>query len=945
MQVLRLVRKSFDPATARADVVRAFDGVARMSLHLANEATTRVVLIDKILCSLGWGQESVGREVPSGVGTYLDYELHLNDVPWAVVEAKRAGETFSLSGTMLPDDGIVSVSLLSRRSSELRAALRQAADYCNARAIPIAAVTNGSEWVLFRGLSAPKRPWLDGVALVFAGRDHLVERFDEFSDALSKSGAGTGRLFRLLDRRAPAAVPVSVVPKDLIRIQRPSADAAKSVGIREASDFLLGDIYGEQRSVMLQHCYVEPGTLGDFERSIQRLLQDTAQPLDTSEEHYFDGGTKEFVDEVARRDEEIRHPVVVVGHVGAGKSTFLHRALARFRDDRSAFCANVDLEGYSQSGTFDARREEEKVAEVIIDKLRNSATTVLKHKSDLPVAELELGDINSPKTMKQLCSREIRQEKALGADYWSANPDAWAKKEYEILSEARKDRIELLWRYVRHLSNRFRRDKDSRYPVLVALDNLDQASDEYQKLVYGFCQRLARETSAIPVVCLREDTFSRGREPGGFLTSSPLPFIFHVAAPAHDRVLRQRTKYGEYLLEKGETPKRLSREALAAFCAFARTVFLTPRSESLELLACLSGNNIRETLALSRAVAIGSTTVRSTPHPGAAYSLECLISGGAPEAVRARQLLYNCLDAEPDAPPAHLLRTRLLAYLAWVSSAGGDRPLLEAHETIEGRFSALGYSVASITSALSSLLVGGMLKPFAESERGRASTFHVLPSRLTITAAGHAHLTRLLSLPAYRASVAMSTRWYDPALAHDFVRRAQAAGGEDGPTIDDVVASQAAALFDAYIAQSEALENATLSTAMMSQSWVRETLARSKWGHVHRVAELTPAPDSRVPVDRLTRDTEYKGSAAIARILWSLRWAEERGRSAISPSEIVEILRDAAGVETSQSAIKKTLKTVKRDGRANGLWRVAGGRLSITPVGKATLQAVMSLSS
>jgi hypothetical protein len=66
-------------------------------LRQANEASTRVELIDGVLKALGWPSFDAAREVPSGTGRFLDYELRTSREPWMVVEAKRVEATFELS--------------------------------------------------------------------------------------------------------------------------------------------------------------------------------------------------------------------------------------------------------------------------------------------------------------------------------------------------------------------------------------------------------------------------------------------------------------------------------------------------------------------------------------------------------------------------------------------------------------------------------------------------------------------------------------------------------------------------------------------------------------------------------------------------------------------------------------------------------------------------------
>ena len=155
---------------------------------------------------------------------------------------------------------------------------------------------------------------------------------------------------------------------------------------RAIGDALFSDIFQHDRREMLQGCYVRPGIAGDFERSIQRLLKDSERAVDAGDEEVSRASTDAFVEEIERHEmlSSIEYPVLVVGHVGAGKTTFLHKSLAALRgdieqeQDPKAFCAIVDLEGHGHGGVVDAAAEESRVATAILEKLGTAATTVLK---------------------------------------------------------------------------------------------------------------------------------------------------------------------------------------------------------------------------------------------------------------------------------------------------------------------------------------------------------------------------------------------------------------------------------------------------------------------------------------------------------------------------------------------------------------------------------------
>ena len=921
---------------------------------------------------LGWLDKDIEPESPSGTGEFLDYELWAQDQPWMVVEAKRAGVTFDLSdaGTKKSGSHLRTIASLNNQGgAALREAMKQAATYSNDKGIPLACVTNGFQWLFFRGLSSRRRAWTAGSALVFASSDEVVARFDDFLRSLGRTWAGTTYLPEFLDKPHSGSLPAPCVPRDFFTTRRAQADPNRIAVLRSVSDYLLGDIYGDDRREMLSRCYVTPGVAGEFEHSIERLLKDAPRGLDDEPHDVVEGDPGTFVSTLSKQAQltQMKHPVVVVGHVGVGKTTFLQRSLAHFRDDKSAFCALVDLEGHGHGGTIDAVLEEARVAQLIIDKLTNAATTVLKHHG-VSTGELAQADPNEAVTLRTLLRDKITQEKALGEKIWKVDPAAWDRREYELFSELRANPVALLTRHVRHLRGRFKS-----YPVLIVLDNLDQAHEDYQRCIYGFAQRLARETPAVVVVCIREDTYKTGREEDGFLSSSPLHFVFHVARPPLDKLLRQRVQFGEAAAASpSELPRGLRTEATAVqdVCDLLRKSVLVQPSESLNVFAALAGPNMRDALGLVRGLVEGSPAAVSQPEPSAAYAFECLLISQGQSGLRTRCRIANCFEAEPSDPPFHALHLRLLAYFSWAFDSVAERAFLEGTERALGHFAAWGYPVALIRRAVSQLLDDGLLSPI---DGEHAADGHTLPKRIRLSASGYVHLTRLSALPTYRAAMACLTNWYDRDLAESFIKQSMQAGGEHGVTVGDIAASPALGFFESYLASAVAREDARLSEAIEKHPWTGEVRARAAAVSVaeRRKSDPPPAQPSAqsapaIPmpepsVEQLTlalpqpsapaatsaalptmrRDRAFHGTTWIPRILWALEWAKRSNLGPQTPADMARILKAHGEIDVPHNNVARAFRDLRGKEVAAGLWRGTAKRYVIEEGGSVLLRSLL----
>jgi hypothetical protein len=524
--------KNIDPSFQKKAVMEAFEkfGTTR-GLSEPNEAETRCELIDQILDAVGWESGGFARDARTGTGDFVDYSLPRSPYPTLVVEAKRSGASFALDETKLETGRTRALTtLLKNGGKSLREALKQAAGYCNDRAIPYACVTNGYQWLFFRGLSSEKRSWNEGRVIVFPSSEALIINFDEFLACLAPHKVNSSELPRLLERPTPQEIPRSIIPLEKLTLRRKPAsadllDLRRAIGLQ-----FFAQIHGNDRSKMLAKCYVEPGDQPDFDRSLQRLLDDTLSSDVTGSETVHEGNTKFFVNQLQSLDisGKIKYPILVVGNVGVGKTTFLYRTLASLREvpdnasadvknldyktkGDAAMSAYIDLENKGNIEVFDDQEVQRETAELILEKLAISAIATLKKRDDISENSRNEADPNNETTLKTMLRERLSNERNSAESYFDKNPEKWEDKEYEIIQAYRKDTIKFLVHYIRHLRARFKRRDDFKYPILLVLDNLDQASPQYERCVYGLALRLAKETPAVTIVSIREHTFIEGR--------------------------------------------------------------------------------------------------------------------------------------------------------------------------------------------------------------------------------------------------------------------------------------------------------------------------------------------------------------------------------------------------------------------------------------------------
>jgi hypothetical protein len=185
------------------------------------ECGTRVTVINRVLEAVGWNLLDLQYEKSTTAGGFVDYELSADGISWMVVEAKKSGSTFVVDREELRLRGtsVVAIkSLLDRGGNSLREVLRQGAHYCNDRGVPYCCVTNGFQWVFFKGLSQENRPWTRSKAVVFLGPESVTAKLNEFVQCIGRDWVHSTLLPRLLESNARGDLPEAVIPVQYLEL-------------------------------------------------------------------------------------------------------------------------------------------------------------------------------------------------------------------------------------------------------------------------------------------------------------------------------------------------------------------------------------------------------------------------------------------------------------------------------------------------------------------------------------------------------------------------------------------------------------------------------------------------------------------------------------------------------------------------------------------------------
>jgi len=549
-----------------------------------NEATTRFAMIDRLLFEcLAWSKDSAALEEPHG-REYADYVLSVFR-PVLIVEAKREGDYFELpAGSKRLEQSLPS---LVRDYPNLRAALEQAAHYCQSRGVPFGAVTNGHQVIAFIANRNDGTPPLDGKALVFDSLDAMLAHFLDLWQALSPAGMEAKKLqYRLAGGMPDVPPKLSATLPDYPGVKKRNVVQGD---LQVLSDIVIEDVIRspELEPEFLRQCYCQSGALSQFALASKGILETRYAGLFESSKDapvLASAVTKAGVSTDLLGASIARRPILLLGDVGVGKTTFIRHLINVDAADvfKKAICLHLDL---GLRGTL--------------------ATDLRLHVVDEMVRQLlekYSVDVSERNFVRGVYHGELKRFGAgIYADLRVSSPEDFLRKELEYLEALVHSRETHLRKSLEHISSARRKQ------IVLFLDNADQRDEKTQELAFLIGQELAGSWPAIVFVALRPETFHRSKKIGALTGYHAKAFT--IAPPRTDLVLRKRLNFA-LKLTTGEIPipsfdrVGVNLEKLSTIIKVVRES-IDGEEELIEFIDNISAGNIRLALDLVRSF-IGS---------------------------------------------------------------------------------------------------------------------------------------------------------------------------------------------------------------------------------------------------------------------------------------------------------------------------------------------------
>lgn len=742
-----------------------------------SEEDTKLKIITRLLTeALGWSFADIQAEKKHENG-FSDYLITAAGKSALLVEAKRIGtlqvgtaepgrpKEFKLSGPAL---------------KKCMEGIDQAAGYAAPNGLPVAVLTDGSAWIVFKPFVAGE-PFKSKEAIVFPSLAAVLSGFQLFFDLLSKEGVGKKLYNPIFDRIHQPRLMVSrelrsAIPEHEVRIIRKSEVA---YDLDRVFGTFFSRLTGDEDEDMLIECFVETreSRFADFSlEKITASVLGNLSPIDRD----VNSELSSLIEHVATMDpdrSEAGETVFIVGPTGAGKTTFLHRFFNKTLSDAlRQKCVVVRV------NCLDATGRPESVLTWLTEQLKTAFESKL-YSDGIPTYEELQGLYHS---------EYLRRAKGADAQLYARDKSAFKEKFGQYLSDVvDADREGYLRRILVDVV------KNRKLLPIIVFDNTDEFTLEFKTQIFQFAQSLRRHAQHcllfFPITDKSAWAFSKTDIFGVYRSKS-----FFLPTPPPKEVFRRRIEFLRRRLSESEADAatatqgtyfssrgiRISISDLSAFARILEEVFVE-QEHTANTIGELTNYNIRRTLELSRRVITSSVfqieDLLKSYVTGAALApsyyafMNALLKGDMDIYKRgAGSEVFPVFDVSTEVVQSPLLALRVLALLQSVSLAGStiDQRHLSV-PSIQNYFDALGCHETAIDRSLLGLLEAGLIEPYDSSVRDLS-----VDQRLGITPCGEIHLRLGRYNTALWEQLALTTPLPNPEIAAAIRGEYRAKGAE-----------------------------------------------------------------------------------------------------------------------------------------------------------------------
>lgn len=729
---------------------------------LSNEAQTRYSFIDRLLKDcLGWSDAGAVKVEVYEQGDRTDYEC--GQPRQLIVEAKKAAHQFKF-----PPRGARASFRRKLRSlvdfdKSLSDAITQALQYCQTRGVQLSAVSNGPQLVVFLASRQDGISPLDGDALVFTSYEDLVAGFSSIYETLSPAGVEEKRLAAFLSTNAITGLPPKLASSCVDYFQfKYSSDFQEN--LRNAASLVIEDLArtSDLEEEFLKECYCGSGPLSQYALLSRNLLAARYASIFSSDEagsrledvNSKTGGREEFHQQ-ALAEAMSRRPIVLIGDVGVGKTSFLKNLISVRADAefKASLCIYFDL---GSKGIL-SKTPREALLHVVAQTLRTTYKVNLQDSNLIEaIYKDQLGDFDN----------------GVNSVLREVDHTDWIRRRLTFIQTLLASTEEHLRLCIDYLG------KKSKKQVIIIIDNADQRDLKVQQEAFLIAQELAAHWSSIVFLALRPQTFHASKRSGAI--SAYPPKVFVIPPPKLEDVIVKRLNFAQKIA-KGTLPVQgiagltLHVDSLAILIEVFRNSILENR-ELLEFIVNVSAGNVRVAIELMSKF-FGSPNVESEKivrlqKEGQHYRIplhefaKVALLGDYAFFQEDTSIASNVFATIYPDKREHFLSLYVLGYLAWEGADKEHREGFIRTSAIVLEMQGLGFAVEQIQGHLTRLTRKKLIE--TTERRQLESSEEIIemgmPEAFRVTTLGAYHLKKWGSDFALLEAMAYDTPIFDSGL-------------------------------------------------------------------------------------------------------------------------------------------------------------------------------------
>lgn len=540
-----------------------------------NEAQNRFKFIDRLLSEcLGWEKPDINVEENDAFGDRADYVM--GQPAKAILEAKRESKTWGSLPSGSPKK-VRKLEPLLIASSAFKECVHQVIPYCSLRGAPIAIVCNGPQLAIFQAITIGHEP-LKGDCFLFDGFDDYVNNFALLWTLLSPEGITENRALHDLvhhrNPRIPSKASLSILEPNRHRYR----DNLQNE-LREIGSLILEEIEDnpDLRPEFYRECYVP------IEANNRHLLLSKQIISNRYSRVSGDGSTPSALDGASKEgklsDSYLRNagskPVVVIGDVGVGKTSFFENLFLQLDDRSDSFIININL-GIRAN-----------LASGLKDYIIEAIPETLNSAYDL--------DIEAADFVHSVYHEEIKRfDNSIDGQEKHTDKSAYEKAKIKFLQKKLARRDAHLHASLAHIA------KGQKKRVVLVIDNADQRNFEDQQEAFLIAQELAATRSLFVFIALRPSTFYMSKTTGTLAAYQNK--ILTISPPPADEVIQKRLTFALRVAEGKAAPAALEdiRLNLTSIVAFLKSTLRSIRTNNniRQFLSNVTGGNTRSVIEM-----------------------------------------------------------------------------------------------------------------------------------------------------------------------------------------------------------------------------------------------------------------------------------------------------------------------------------------------------------